>query len=189
MWWRPRSHKWCHIHTHTRCMLDKQGYMHAHAQALGHPHARSHTHRQICNTYFFSTATIVTRTRLTLTLCVLSPPVCTSFLSLHSYLDWHAVYIPQDLAVSQADSFRLLTAEALVRSQSSPCGICGEQSGFSLSTSALPCHYHSTSAPYSQSIYLAPRQYVCNWQVSKQNTLLSLYMPIPPPPPAKLVYD
>ena len=37
----------------TRCMLDKQGYMHA------------RTHRQICNTYCFSTATI-TRERASL---------------------------------------------------------------------------------------------------------------------------
>ena len=34
---------------HTCCMLDKQGYM----------HARARTHRQICNTYCFSTATMI----------------------------------------------------------------------------------------------------------------------------------
>ena len=34
-------------------MLDKQGYMHAHAHAPGYPHAR--THRQISNTYCIST--------------------------------------------------------------------------------------------------------------------------------------
>jgi Fe-S oxidoreductase len=39
-------------------------YAHGHAHALGYPHARTHaqtcTHRPICNTYCFSTATVVT---------------------------------------------------------------------------------------------------------------------------------
>ena len=55
-------------------MLDKQGYTHAHAHEPGHPHARerahTHTHTQICNTYCFSTARIVTRTLLHVTLYV-----------------------------------------------------------------------------------------------------------------------
>ena len=29
MWWRLRGHKWRHNMAHTRCMLDKQDYMHA----------------------------------------------------------------------------------------------------------------------------------------------------------------
>ena len=29
IWWSQRSHKWRHNMAHTRCMLDKQGYMHA----------------------------------------------------------------------------------------------------------------------------------------------------------------
>jgi hypothetical protein len=48
-------------------MLNKQGYMHtltctrprARAPTLTHSHAHTHTHTQICNTYCFSTATII----------------------------------------------------------------------------------------------------------------------------------
>jgi hypothetical protein len=43
--------------------------------------------------------------------------------------------------------------EARVLSQTNPCEICGGQSDtetpFSRSTCVLPCHYHSTNAPYS----------------------------------------
>jgi hypothetical protein len=57
----------------------------------------------------------------------------------------------QGRAMVQAVSRRPLTAEARVRSRASPCGICGGQSGtgtgFSPSTSVLPCQFHSTGAP------------------------------------------
>jgi hypothetical protein len=53
MWWRVRGHKWCHM-AHTRCMLDKQAYMHlraAHGHARGYPHesrdARTRTQAKI----------------------------------------------------------------------------------------------------------------------------------------------
>ena len=53
--------------------------------------------------------------------------------------------------MAQAFSRRPVTTEAPVRSQVSPCEICGGQSGtgtgFSSSTSLFPCQYHSTSAP------------------------------------------
>jgi hypothetical protein len=53
----------------------------------------------------------------------------------------------------QAVSRRILTAEAVVRSQGSPCAICGGGSGtgtgFSPSPSVFPCQYHSTDALYS----------------------------------------
>ena len=46
---------------HTFCMLDKQGYMHAgaHAHAPGNMHELAHARTQICNTYCFSTATMI----------------------------------------------------------------------------------------------------------------------------------
>jgi len=53
--------------------------------------------------------------------------------------------------MAQTVSRRLLAAEAWVRFQVSPYGICGGQSGtgtdFYLSTSVLPRHYHSTIVP------------------------------------------
>ena len=53
--------------------------------------------------------------------------------------------------MAQAVSRRPLTAETRIRSQASPCGICGAQSGtatgFSTSTSVFPSQFHSTGAP------------------------------------------
>jgi hypothetical protein len=52
--------------------------------------------------------------------------------------------------MSQVVSRRPLTAEARVRARVNPCGIYGGQSGigtgFSPSSSVLPCQYHSTVA-------------------------------------------
>jgi hypothetical protein len=54
-------------------------------------------------------------------------------------------------------TFYVLLTQPLiqVRSQSSPCEICGAQSGtvtgLSPSTSVLPCQYHSTNASHSSS--------------------------------------
>jgi len=65
---------------------------------------------------------------------------------------------------------RPFTAEANVRSQVSPCEICGGRSAtwtsFSPSTSVFLCHYHSTVAPYSSTCcaYLKDKrakQYSC----------------------------
>jgi hypothetical protein len=54
-------------------------------------------------------------------------------------------------AMAQAVSNRLLTAEARFRSQVSPCGVFGGQSGtgtgFSPSASVFRCKFHSTGAP------------------------------------------
>jgi hypothetical protein len=53
-------------------------------------------------------------------------------------------------AMAQVVSRRPLTAEARVRAQVNPCGICGEQRGavpgFSPSSSVFPCQYHSIVA-------------------------------------------
>jgi hypothetical protein len=50
-----------------------------------------------------------------------------------------------------AVSRRPLTSEGRVRSRVSPCGFLGGQSGtetgFSSSTSIVPCQFHSTGAP------------------------------------------
>jgi hypothetical protein len=59
--------------------------------------------------------------------------------------------LPPGRAMAQAVSRLPLTTEARVRSQVSPCGICGGRSGtgtgFSSSTSVFPCQFHSTGAP------------------------------------------
>jgi hypothetical protein len=48
---------------HTHRMLHKQGYRHkhepAHAHGYSHARMRAHAHTQICNTYCFSTATMI----------------------------------------------------------------------------------------------------------------------------------
>jgi hypothetical protein len=57
MWYSQTVHRWKHNTTHAHFMLDNQGYRHT---------------LRIRNTYCFSTATVVTRTRLFLSLYVLS---------------------------------------------------------------------------------------------------------------------
>jgi hypothetical protein len=68
-WWHNTAHnaeKYCtvtighrwHNTAHTLCMSDNQGYKHT---------------RRICNAYCFSTATVVTRTRLNVTFYVHCP--------------------------------------------------------------------------------------------------------------------
>jgi len=51
------------------CMLDAKDYTHTHTHTHARTHTRTHAHT-ICNTYFFNTATMVTRTRLIVTLYV-----------------------------------------------------------------------------------------------------------------------
>jgi hypothetical protein len=57
----------------------------------------------------------------------------------------------QGRAVAQAVNRRSPIAQARVRSQVSPCGMCCGQSGtgtgFSPSTSVFACEFHSTGAP------------------------------------------
>jgi hypothetical protein len=65
-WWSQRGHILRHNMAHTRSMLDKQGYTHA----CTHTHARSHTHGQYVIFIAFFAATIVRRTRLSVTLKV-----------------------------------------------------------------------------------------------------------------------
>jgi hypothetical protein len=61
-------HKWRHNMAHTRCMLDKQGYMHTRACTRPRVRVSIHacTHWQICNTYCFSTATVIRERALVL---------------------------------------------------------------------------------------------------------------------------
>jgi hypothetical protein len=64
---------------------------------------------------------------------------------------WHGC------AIAQAVSHWLLTVEAQVHTQGSPCVIFGGQSGtragFPQSSLVFPCKYHSTTAPYSCTIW------------------------------------
>jgi hypothetical protein len=46
IWSSQWGRKRCHSMVHTRCMLDKESYMHAHAQDLVHPHAFTRKHIQ-----------------------------------------------------------------------------------------------------------------------------------------------
>ena len=63
---------------HTLCMLDEQSYTRPHtctrpsvrAPTLMRARAHTHTHRQICNTYCFSTERVISRTHLIVTLYV-----------------------------------------------------------------------------------------------------------------------
>jgi hypothetical protein len=68
------------------------------------------------------------------------------------------VTVTGDRAISQAVSHRLPTAEARVRAQVNPYGICGEQSGTGTGLSPSPsdfrCQYHSTTTPYSLMYHL-----------------------------------
>ena len=43
IWWNLRGHKWRHNMAHTRCMLDKQGYVHLLACTRTQARARKHT--------------------------------------------------------------------------------------------------------------------------------------------------
>ena len=70
---------------HMRCILDKQGYIHARVCASPstrtptRTHARARTHRQICNSYCFVTATMIreraSMLRYTYIVCIFSESV------------------------------------------------------------------------------------------------------------------
>jgi hypothetical protein len=72
IWRSQKGHKWRHNMAHARCMLEKQGY--THARSCTRPRcwapARARAHTDICNTYCYSTAAMVSRTRLSVTLYV-----------------------------------------------------------------------------------------------------------------------
>jgi hypothetical protein len=76
--------------------------------------------------------------------------------------------------MAQTISRRLLTAEAWVQFQVSSCGICGGQSGtgtdFYLSTSVLPCHYHSSIASFN-STFRTPHMYTVTLLYNSQHVL------------------
>jgi hypothetical protein len=65
-------------------------------------------------------------------------------------------------AIAQSVSHQLLTAEAVVRTQGSPCGICrahgGTEWGFFPSFSVVPLQHHSTVALRSLMYHLGDGQ-------------------------------
>jgi len=65
-----------------------------------------------------------------------------------------------DLKFSRTKHKSLVTAEYGRRSRASSLGICGGQSdngtGAFPSTSAIPCQYHSTTAPCTNTTCLSP---------------------------------
>jgi hypothetical protein len=80
--------------------------------------------------------------------------------------------------MAQSVSRRPVTAEARLRSWVSLyeiCGgWCGNETGFSPSTSVFPCHYHSTNAPYSSSSMRCPYQNdkrAKRWYLPERNAL------------------
>ena len=103
-WWRVRGHKWRYTMAHTRCMLDKQDYMHT------RPGARTYT--QICNIHIDLHRNNDSRTRLNVTLnvhCLVFDFRETGHCSQYPINTARAV-------VAHAVRHRLLTVEALVRS-------------------------------------------------------------------------
>jgi len=75
---------------------------------------------------------------------------------------WGNINYEWGRGMGQSVSRRYVTAELRVRGQIVPHAICGGQSGtgvgYSQSTSAFPCQYHSTNASYSL-IHLSPMLY------------------------------
>jgi hypothetical protein len=73
---------------------------------------------------------------------------------LSAYLSNEHVY--GDRAMAQVFSRRPITTEARVRARVNPCGIydrrSGTGTGFSPSSSVLPCQYHSTVALHTHII-------------------------------------
>jgi hypothetical protein len=65
-------------------------------------------------------------------------------------------------AIAQAVSRRLLTAEARIRAQVRLCKICGGQrgtgTGFTPTSSVLPCQYHFIVAAYPLLYHLVDGQ-------------------------------
>jgi hypothetical protein len=69
---------------HARCTMDKQGYKRAHKCTSQSSRAPTHTHTQICTNYRFSTATVVSRMCINITLhelCLSCYWLTTEFLS------------------------------------------------------------------------------------------------------------
>jgi hypothetical protein len=67
-----------------------------------------------------------------------------------------------DRIIAQVVSRQLLLAEVRIRSQDSPCGICGAQchcDRFLSESFGFPRQYHSIAAPYSLMYHLGDGQW------------------------------
>ena len=93
IWWSQRGHEWRHNMAHMRCMLEKTRLhalrrMHTPTRPSTLTHACSHTHArtQICNTYCFFKATMITdcTSILRYTYVVSLVPAVINILSLHT---------------------------------------------------------------------------------------------------------
>ena len=70
IWWSQSGYGWRHNMAQTNCMMDTQGYMHAPARICPRTRTHASVRTQMCNTYCFCTAIMITETRLNVTLHV-----------------------------------------------------------------------------------------------------------------------
>jgi hypothetical protein len=73
-----------HVRKHTPAPVHQYLHSHTHQRARTHTHTHTHTRIEMCNTYCFSTATVVSWTRFSVTLYV----HCLSCYLRHCCIQW-----------------------------------------------------------------------------------------------------